>query len=94
MNRPTDRIWRLSDARARLPEIIERALHDDPQVICRRLGEEVVVARAAFEAMRPTLKKYLLTGGYAGAEEDAFDCAMREVAASHPLAPGAGDLSE
>lgn len=34
-----------------------------------------------FERTRPNLKTFLLTGGYAGEEEDAFDRAMQPIRA-------------
>jgi antitoxin Phd len=34
--------WKLQDAKARFSEVVERALHDGPQVVTRH-GENVVV---------------------------------------------------
>jgi hypothetical protein len=55
-----------------------------------------LLAAPNFEKTRLSLKNYLLTEGYAGDDEDAFDRAMREIrAAGSPfVTPGTADLSE
>jgi len=67
------RTWQASDARAKLPEVMEGALAGQPQFIRRRGGEEVVVlSRDDFERMKPSLKDYLLrSAGTAGKDDDA-----------------------
>jgi prevent-host-death family protein len=67
------RIWQASDARAKLPEVMEGALAGEPQVIRKRGGEEVVMlSRADYERMKPSLKDYLLrSAGTAGKDDDA-----------------------
>ncbi len=60
----TDPPWQASEARNNFPDVMKRALSGKPQVIRHRNGEEVVVvSRADYDAMRPTLKDYLLSGG-------------------------------
>ena len=56
----------------------------------------LLLAAPNFEKTRLSLKNYLLTEGYAGDDEDAFDRAMREIrAAGSPfVTPGTADLSE
>jgi prevent-host-death family protein len=75
-------VWQAAAARTNLPRVMEAALAGKPQVIRKRTGEEVVVlARAEYERMRPTLKDYLLrSAGAAGEDDDAsLEAALREV---------------
>jgi prevent-host-death family protein len=70
----TDRPWQASEARNNLPEVIKRALSGSPQLIRHRSGEEVVmISRADYEAMRPTLKEYLLRGGPCADDDDELE---------------------
>jgi hypothetical protein len=39
----------------------------------------VIISKEYFEETKPNLKSYLAGSGYADAEEDAFDIAMRGV---------------
>ncbi len=90
------RLWQASEARHDFKNVVDAAVDGEPQFIRRRDGREVVVvSREYFEKTRPNLKSYLLTGGIAGEEEDAFDVAMREVRAegSQFILPGTADLS-
>jgi prevent-host-death family protein len=64
---------------------MEAALGGKPQVIRKRTGEEVVVvSRADYERMKPTLKEYLLrSAGAAGEDDDeSFEAALRQVRAT------------
>lgn len=73
-------IWRAAEARHRFSDLVDAAVEGEPQFIRRRDGREVVVvSKEYFERTRPNLKTYLLTAGYAGADEDAFDRAMQGV---------------
>jgi prevent-host-death family protein len=72
--------WQAAEARHRFSEVVDAAVDGSPQFIRRRDGREVVlVAREYFERTKPNLKGYLLSAGYAAAEDDAFDVAMRNV---------------
>ena len=72
--------WQASDARQHFADLVEAAVHGEPQFVTRRDGKEVVVvSRSYFDKTRPTLKDYLLTAGFAEDGEDAFDRAMREI---------------
>lgn len=60
------RIWSLQNAKARLSELINSALHDGVQIVTRR-GEEVVavIPVAEYEritANRTPLSEFLLSG--------------------------------
>lgn len=80
-----ERISGASEARANLPELVSGALEGAPQVIRKRTGEEVVVvSRADYERMKPTLKDYLLrSAGAAGSDDDdALQEALRRVRSS------------
>jgi prevent-host-death family protein len=84
----SDRVWQASEARAKLPEVMENALAGKPQVIRKRGGEEVVMlSRADFERMKPSLKDYLLrSAGTAGKDGDAsLAKAMAKVRATGSL---------
>jgi len=75
-----ERVWQASDARTNLPAVMDAALSGAPQVIRRRSGEEVVVvSRADYDRMRPSLKNFLLHGGVEDSEEDDFDKALSQV---------------
>lgn len=56
--------WKLQDAKARFSEVVERALHDGPQIVTRH-GENavVVVAYRDFVGAEPTLdfKEFLMS---------------------------------
>jgi prevent-host-death family protein len=70
--------WQAAEARHRFSEVVDAAVSGKPQFIRRRDGREVVlVSREYFERTKANLRNYLLSAGYAGAEEDAFDAAMR-----------------
>ena len=77
-----ENVWQATEARAQLPAVMEAALSGKPQVIRKRTGEEVVVlSRADYERMKPTLKDYLLrSAGAAGDDDDeSLDDALRLV---------------
>jgi prevent-host-death family protein len=68
--------------------MVEGALSGKPQIIRKRTGEEVVViSRADYERLRPTLKSYLLqSAGLAGEDDDdLLEQAIAEVRASGSL---------
>jgi len=47
--------WRLQDAKARLSEVVERALHDGPQIVTRHgKNAVVIVAYRDFVGAEPT----------------------------------------
>jgi prevent-host-death family protein len=78
----SERVWQASEARAKLPEVMSGALSGSPQIIRGRGGEEVVVvSRADYERMKPTLKDYLLRSpGAAGVDDDdMLEAALRRV---------------
>ena len=69
-----------AEARHHFTDVVDAAVEGDPQFIRRRDGREVVViSREYFEKTKPNLRQYLLTAGYAKAEDDAFDDAVRAV---------------
>jgi prevent-host-death family protein len=77
--------WQASAARSRLGDIIDEAVAGRPQVIQRRDGNQVVVvSRDYYERTKPTLKSYLLTAGFSGPGEDAFDEAMKGIRGETP----------
>jgi prevent-host-death family protein len=81
----SENVWQATEARARLPAVMEAALSGKPQVIRKRTGEEVVVlSRTDYERMKPTLKEYLLhSAGVAGDDDDeSFEAALRQVRAT------------
>jgi prevent-host-death family protein len=79
MSRQDEIVWQASEARAKLPAIVEGALSGVPQVIRHRSGSQVVViSRAAYDAMRPTMKDYLLRGGPGLEDDDPVAAAIRE----------------
>jgi prevent-host-death family protein len=72
--------WQAAEARHKFSDVVDAAVRGEPQTIRRRDGREVVlVSREYFERTRPNLKTFLLTGGYAEDEDDAFDRALKEV---------------
>jgi prevent-host-death family protein len=78
-------VWQATEARAQLPAVMEAALSGKPQVIRKRTGEEVVVlSRADYDRLKPTLKDYLLrSAGAAGDDDDeSFEAALRQVRAT------------
>ena len=77
------RTWQAAEARHSFSEVVDSAVAGTPQFIRRRDGREVVVvSKEYFEKTKPNLISYLLSSGYAGDEEDAFDIAMRDVRSS------------
>jgi prevent-host-death family protein len=79
MDKASAAVWQASNARAHLPAVMDAALGGVPQVIRKRTGEEVVVvSRAAFDALRPTIKDYLMRGGDGPSKDDPIDQAMAE----------------
>jgi prevent-host-death family protein len=77
-------IWQASEARTRLPMLMAAALAGKPQIIREDSGAEVVmVSRADYDRMKPTLKDFLLqSAGAAGDDDDeAFTEALRQVRA-------------
>ncbi len=77
--------WKASDARQHMPQIIDAAVEGDPQFVRRRDGKEVVVvSRAYFDSTRPNLKMVLLSDGYSGDGEDAFDQILRDIREDGP----------
>lgn len=79
---PQERIWQASEARSNFAEMVDQALTGAPQVIRKRSGEEVVLlSRASFELMKPSLKDYLLrSAGSAGDDDDAsLDAALDQL---------------
>ena len=73
-------MWLASGARHHFSEVLDAAVAGKPQFIRRRDGREaVLVSRDYFDQTRPNLKSYLLSAGFAPAEEDAFDRALAEV---------------
>jgi prevent-host-death family protein len=56
--------WKLQDAKARFSEVVERALHDGPQIVTRH-GENavVIVAYRDFVGAEPTqeFKDFLMS---------------------------------
>jgi prevent-host-death family protein len=90
------REWQATRARGAFSAIIDAAVDGTPQLIRRRDGKEVVVvSREHYEASRPNLRDFLLTGGYAD-DEDEFDLVMREARENGPafLAPRPLDFEE
>lgn len=82
---PNETIWQATEARTRLPAVMDAALSGKPQVIRKRTGEEVVVlSRADYDRMKPTLKDYLLrSAGAAGEDDDeSLEAALRQVRAT------------
>jgi prevent-host-death family protein len=88
--------WRASEARHRFSQVVDAAIEGKPQYIRRRDGREVVLlSRELYERIQPNLKNYLMTAGYAGDEDDAFDRAMRTVREGSPmLGPRDVDLKD
>jgi prevent-host-death family protein len=79
MSRRDEIIWQASEARAKFPAIVQGALSGVPQVIKHRSGGEVVViSRADYDAMRPTMKDYLLRGGPGLDDDDPVAMAIGE----------------
>lgn len=94
-----EKVWQATEARAQLPAVMEAALAGKPQVIRKRTGEEVVVlSRADYERMKPTLKEYLLRSvGTAGEDDDeSLEDALRQVRAtgSKGFSPRQADRKE
>jgi prevent-host-death family protein len=74
------KVRQASDARQHFSDLVDAAVHGEPQFVTRRDGMEVVVvSRGYFDKTRLTLKDYLLTAGFADDGEDAFDRAMRDI---------------
>ncbi|GEM_PF-7031834 len=71
-------VWQASDAGNNFPEVMKLALAGAPQLIRHRNGEEVVVlSRSEYEALRPTLKEFLLHGGTCSDDDDLEDVIRR-----------------
>ena len=71
------RPWQASEARNNFPELMKRALSGSPQVVRHRSGEEVVVlSRAEYENLRPSLKDFLLGGGPCADDDDELEKIM------------------
>jgi prevent-host-death family protein len=69
-----DQPWQASEARNNFPEVMKRALAGSPQTIRHRSGKEVVlISRTDYDALRPTLKDYLLHGGPCSDDDDELD---------------------
>lgn len=69
-----DRIWRASEARNNFPEVMKLALSGAPQVVHHRGGGEVVVvSRKDYEALRPTVREFLLRGGPCADDDDELE---------------------
>jgi prevent-host-death family protein len=80
--------WQVPEARQRFSELLDAAVDGEPQFIRRRDGREVVVvSRELFDKIKPNLKNYLLTAGYAEDADDAFDVAMRTARDGLPMVP-------
>jgi prevent-host-death family protein len=91
-----EKVWQAAAARAQLPAVMEAALAGKPQVIRKRSGQEVVVvSRADYDRMRPTIKEFLLrSAGAAGEDDDAaLEAALRQLRATGAmgLAPRSTD---
>ncbi|MBA2519916.1 MAG: type II toxin-antitoxin system Phd/YefM family antitoxin [Chloroflexia bacterium] len=58
--------WQVQEAKARLSEVIEKAMHDGPQTISRHGTDRVVVISIedyqALTARKPNFKDHLLGG--------------------------------
>jgi prevent-host-death family protein len=73
------KVWQAAEARHRFTELVNAAVHGEPQFVERRDGTAVVVvSREYFERTRPTLKDVLLSQGFAD-DDDAFDKALRDI---------------
>ncbi len=71
-------VWQASEARNNFPEVIKAALAGRPQAIRRRSGEEVVVlSKADYDALRPSLKDFLVGGGSCGDSDELEDAIGR-----------------
>lgn len=78
-------VWQATEARTQLSAVMEAALSGKPQVIRKRTGEEVVVlSRADYDRIKPTLKDYLLrSAGAAGEDDDeSLEGALRRARAT------------
>jgi prevent-host-death family protein len=73
------KVWQAAEARHQFTELVNAAVHGEPQFVERRDGTAaVVVSREYFEKTRPTLKDVLLYQGFAE-DDDAFDQALRDI---------------
>jgi prevent-host-death family protein len=71
-------VWQASDARNNFPEVMRLALAGEPQVVRHRSGDEVVIlSRREYDALRPTLKDFLLHGGTCGEDDDLEEAIER-----------------
>lgn len=89
----SERVWQASDVRTNLPAVMDAALSGVPQVIRRRTGEEVVVvSRADYDRMRPSLKDFLMQARVEDGDEDDVDKALAQVrgAGAMGFAPRSG----
>jgi prevent-host-death family protein len=90
------KVWQAAEARHRFTELVNAAVHGEPQFVVRRDGTEVVVvSRDYFEKTRPTLKDVLLHQGFAD-DDDAFDKALSDIRHEGGpfIAPGRANLGE
>ncbi len=70
------RVWQASEARNNFTEVMRSALAGHPQTVRHRNGEEVVVvAKPDYDAMKPTLKTFLTSGGTCR-DDDALEKAI------------------
>jgi prevent-host-death family protein len=77
--------WQAAEARHRFSELVDAAVGGRPQFVRRRDGREVVVvSKEYFDETKPNFKSYLMTSGYAGVADDAFDGALRHVTSEGP----------
>ena len=73
-----DHVWQASEARNNFPEVIKSALAGRPQAIRHRSGEEVVVlSKTDYDALRPSLKDFLVGGGSCRDSDDLEDAIDR-----------------
>jgi prevent-host-death family protein len=73
MSAPSSR-WQASEARANFPELMKRAMSGSPQVIRHRNGEEVVVvSKAQYDSLQPTITEFLLRGGPCADDDDDLE---------------------
>lgn len=61
----SDRAWQIRDARARFRELIERAIHEGPQIVTRH-GKDAVVVVSVAEWERRNRRRGDLVAFFAG----------------------------
>jgi prevent-host-death family protein len=62
-------IWQLQDAKAKLSEVVEKAMNGEPQFITKR-GEPAVVVISQAEFLRQRQQSKSLSDALAGAPEE------------------------